>query len=64
MNNEYNEIANVRFNVYTQSRAVELGLIDRNNTVSYVVGVVFVVILFYVYRRLKKRARERMVRKE
>jgi hypothetical protein len=64
LNNEYNEIANVRFNVYTQSRAVELGLIDRNNTVSYVVGVVFVVILFYVYRRLKKRARERMVRKE
>ncbi|MAH06774.1 hypothetical protein CMI38_00825 [Candidatus Pacearchaeota archaeon] len=64
LNNEYNEIANVRFKVYTQSRAVELGLVERNNTVGYVVGIVFVVILFYVYRKLRKRAREKKARKD
>jgi hypothetical protein len=63
LNNEYRELFDIKLDVYSESRAVEIGLMEKNNTVSYVVGILFILILFYIYRRLRKRARNKKVRK-
>jgi len=42
-------------NVYTREKALELGIIQKNNTWMYGIIVVFVVIAWFVYRTIKKR---------
>lgn len=59
LNNQYTEVFNVNLNVYSESKAVELGLMEKNNTFGYVIGILFIVVLYFVYRRLRKRAKEK-----
>lgn len=56
LNNEYRDTINVNLKAYTEDRAVELGLMEKSVSGSYIVGIVFIVILYLIYRRLKKRA--------
>lgn len=61
LNNLYTEEKIVTVRSYTQSRAVELGLTQQNNMVTYGIGIVLIIVLFFVYRWLKRRARARKV---
>ncbi len=63
LNKEYTEIFNLDLDVYTSSRAIELGLKERNLTGFYIIGVLLIIILFVVYRRLRKRMRDKKARK-
>lgn len=55
LNKEYREVFNLNLHVYTENRAVELGLMEKQVGSGYIVGLVFIVILYLVYRRLKKK---------
>jgi len=57
LNKEYREEFNINLKVYTKQRAIELGLMKRNRTAGYVVGIVLIVVLYIIYRNLKKRAK-------
>ncbi len=59
LNKEYIEDFEIPLTIYTKNKAIEVGLIERNNTIAYIVGGVIFVILIIVYRRLRKRAREK-----
>jgi len=56
-NQEFVEAYNLDLKVYSQERAIELGLMQKSRTALYIgIGVV-VVILFFGYRYLRKRKR-------
>lgn len=55
VNNKYNEDFDIQVKVYTKERAIELGLIEKNNTTLYAGVVIGLIILYIIYRKLKKR---------
>ena len=55
LNIEYSEDFNINLNVYTEKRAIEFGLMDRNRTPSYIFGITLIVVLYFIYGRLKKK---------
>ncbi len=55
VNNEYNEDFDIQVKVYTRDKAIELGLLERSYTSIYVGVVVGVIILWIIYRKIKKR---------
>lgn len=55
LNKEYREDFNINLNVYTEKRAIELGLMDKNKAPGYIFGITLIVVLYFVYRRLKKK---------
>ena len=57
LNNEYKENFNIPLKVYTENKAVELGLLKKSRIFSYVTGIILVIILYIIYRRLKAKAR-------
>ncbi len=59
LNNMYTDNFNVNLELYTEDRAVELGLMEKSVSGSYIVGIVLIIILYIVYRRLKKRLKNR-----
>jgi hypothetical protein len=54
LNNEYEKTLNLDAKVYSQEQAIQLGLIQKNNTVIYVVIAVILIIIYLVYRRIRK----------
>ena len=58
-NNEESITVDLPLTVYSRERAVELGIIDKNNTLLYIGGVIVLIILWFVYRYLKKRNKKR-----
>ena len=58
LNKEYEEEFNLSLKNYTEKKAVEIGLIKKNKTALYTVGVVSVLILYLLYRNLKKRSKK------
>lgn len=46
---------NIPINVYTQEKAIELGLIKKSNNLLYLGIVLFLLVLWFVYRKIKKR---------
>ena len=58
LNNEYKENFNIPLKVYTENKAVELGLLKKSRIFSYVTGIILVIILYIIYRRLKSKARQ------
>lgn len=46
---------NIPINVYTQEKAIELGLIKKSNNLLYIGIVLFLLVLWFVYRKIKKR---------
>ena len=59
LNNQYREDFNVNLDLYTEDRAVELGLMERQVGKSYIVGIVLIVVLYFIYRRLKKKLKNK-----
>ena len=55
LNNEYRDIFNVNLNLYTRDRAVELGLIEKGVNKDYIIGIVLIIVLYLIYRKLKKK---------
>jgi len=53
-NKEVTEIKNLVLRVYTEKQAVSLGLIKKSRTISVIIGIVVLIILFFVYRKIKK----------
>jgi len=54
-NKEYTENFDVQLKVYSQEQAVQLGLVQQNNTWVLVLVIVIVIILFFVIRTILRR---------
>lgn len=50
--------------VYTQEKAVELGFVEKNNAPFYIGIVIAIVLVFILYRMLRKRARDSRRKRE
>jgi hypothetical protein len=59
LNNEYTESFDIELNVYTTERAIELGLMTKNNTQLYVGVVVGLIVLYIIYKKIKKRLKKK-----
>ncbi len=55
LNNKYEEDFSLDLRVYTREKAVELGLIKQSNTAYYVLGAIVLIIIWIIYRKIKKR---------
>jgi len=62
-NNVQTEIVNLPFTVYTKEKALELGLIKKNNTGIYIGVVIVLIVLWIVYRQARKYLRSRNKKK-
>ncbi|MDO8623516.1 MAG: hypothetical protein Q7R52_04685 [archaeon] len=56
-NNKLTKNINIPLNVYSKERALELGIIKKDNTWMYVLGVGVILIFWIIRRKLKKRKR-------
>ncbi|MEK6875376.1 MAG: hypothetical protein AABX30_01710 [Nanoarchaeota archaeon] len=58
-NKEQIQNLNIPVQVYTRERALELGIIKKNNTTIYVGIVIILIILWFVYRSWRKRQKSK-----
>jgi len=56
-NKEIAQDVTIPIKIYTREKALELGIIQRNNWPYYIVAVVILVVLWFVWRTIKKRKR-------
>jgi hypothetical protein len=56
-NNQITESEIISIKTYTIKEATELGLIKKNNTLGVVLSIVGVIVLFLIYRRIRKKNR-------
>ncbi len=54
LNNEYEESFNLEAKVYNPEQAIQLGLIQKNNTTTYIAIAIILIIIYIIYRRIKK----------
>jgi len=54
-NNEITENKIISIKIYTAKEATDLGLIGRNNTFAIIISIAGVLVLFLIYRRIRKR---------
>ena len=57
-NNEQKETVNMPFRVYTRDEALELGLIQKSKTPLYSGVVLGVLVVWFVYRKIKKKRKQ------
>ena len=57
-NNEESINVNLPLTVYSREKAIELGIIEKNNNALYGGILIILIILWFVYRRRKKRKRK------
>lgn len=53
------ETINIPIKVYTQEQALQLGLIEKSNTMFYALGVLALLILWFVWKKIKKRKKRK-----
>lgn len=58
-NNDYSESKTVSVRIYSQEEALNLGLVKKSNTGTYVALVIVLIILYLIYRRIRKWARNK-----
>jgi len=58
-NNQITETRIISINAYTREEAVKLGLVAKNNTFVIVISIVVVLALFLIYRRIRKKNRNK-----
>lgn len=63
-NNQINEVKSLAIKTYTEKQAVELGLIQKSNTITIIVSVLILIILYLIYRRIKKARKKRRLEQE
>jgi uncharacterized membrane protein len=54
-NNEYHKVVPLNVRTISQEEALQLGLIEKNNTASIIITVIVVLIVIFIYRKFKKR---------
>ena len=54
LNEKYTEEFTIPLTVYSQERAIELGLLTQSNTQTYVVVIIVLIVAYIVYRKVKK----------
>jgi len=59
LNKEYEEKINLDAKVYSKEQAIQLGLIQQNNTFIYIVIAVVLIIAYLIYRRVRKRIKRK-----
>lgn len=64
LNKEYQESFNIELRVYSRDDAYSLGLLTRSYTTQIIAGVAILVILWFVYRRIRKRMRKKKAERE
>ena len=60
LNNEYEENFNLQATTYTTKQATELGLIAKSNTTTYIAAGIVIVVIYFIYRKIKKRRKMRI----
>lgn len=60
-NNQIKENKIITIKTYTQKEAISLGLIKKNNTIMIIIFIVGFLILFFIYRRIRKRSRNKKI---
>ncbi len=58
-NNQINESKVISINAYTSQEATNLGLVKKSNATAIIISVVLVIIIFFVYRSIRKRIRNK-----
>jgi len=58
-NNKQTKMINLPIQVYTQQEALDLGLIQKSHTTLYFVIVILLVIIWFIYRRIRKARKKR-----
>ncbi len=58
-NKDYKENQNLILKTYTQQEAINLGLIQKSNTLTYIVAIVVLIILYLIYRAIRKRRKKK-----
>ena len=58
------EIADIPIKVYTQEQALQLGLIKKNNTMLYVVIIIALIIIWFIWRGIRKRRKKQKALEE
>ena len=61
-NNDQSEIINLPVRVYTEEQAIQLGLIKKNNTIFYISGIIVLLIIWFAWRRIRKRKKQKEMR--
>ncbi len=59
-NNDLTKNVNLPVKVYTEAQALEIGLIKKSNTSKYIVVVFVLLIIWYVWRKIKKRRKQKL----
>ncbi len=59
-NKEYTKEFNENVKVYSTQEAINLGLIKKSNTTIYIIGAVAIIVIWMIYRRIKKRRKMKM----
>ena len=60
LNNEYTESFSLPIKVYTNDKAIELGLLEKNNTRMYFGVIVVFIIVYIAYKKIKKRRKAKL----
>ena len=58
------ETINIPFKAYTTEEAIELGLIQKSNTRTYLITGIVILIIWFVWRKIKKKRKEKNRRVE
>ena len=58
-NNDKTETVSLAVRVYTEEEALELGLINKSNTVTYISIIVVLIVIWYFWRRSRKRRKQK-----
>ena len=56
-NEVVSQTVNLPITLYTQEKAIELGLMQEDKTTKYIIGAIVVIILWIIYHSIKKRRR-------
>ncbi|MBU0467074.1 MAG: hypothetical protein KJ718_04195 [Nanoarchaeota archaeon] len=57
------ETINLPFRVYSEEKAIELGLIQKSNTTTYIITAIVIIILIIIWRSWRKRRRAKKSRR-
>ena len=63
-NNQQTRNIDLPITVYSKEKAIELGIIQKNNTWMYSIVVIVIVLIWFIYRAIRKRTKKRNQFKE
>lgn len=64
LNNDYKEDYQVSIRAYSQQEAINLGLVSKSNTGLVVFAIIMLVVLYLIYRYIRKKLKKRREKQE